>query len=153
MTAVDKWSITVTGDAINREIEGKRFIIPAQPSRKFTAVGPLAEGGYLKAGIPRAQYRLSDVKVGDKVFFDWRRVGNVYEVHYVGISRRPGSRVPPSPGEKPGEKNAWHERCNAFQDWEERGIPIPDKYHPGGHQAGIAPPPHEPLPRIPPVKR
>jgi hypothetical protein len=136
VTAVDQGTITVAAEA--KKIEQydakgqfvKTIIIPPQPPRKFTAVGPLAEGGYLKDGIPMAQYRLSDVKVGDKVSFDWRRVGNVYEVHYVSIYRRPGGRVPPSPGEKPGEPNPWHEKANALQDLEEKGTPLPEKYRP-----------------------
>lgn len=121
----------------------RTIVIPAQPPRTFTAIGPLAEGGYIKAGHPSDQYRLSDVRVGDMVGFDWRRVGEVYEIHYVRISRRPGGRVPPSPGEMPDAKIKYHERVQSLQDWEEKGTPIPDKYHPGGGQTGIAPPPHE----------
>lgn len=157
VTAVDKGSISVAAEA--KKIEQynakgefvKAIIIPAQPPRKFTAVGPLAEGRFLKDGSPWAQYRLSDVKVGDKVFFDWLRFGNVYQVHYVSIRRRPGGRVPPSPGEKPGEKNPWHEKANAFQDLEEKGIPLPEKYQPK-----LPPKPPFPegflIPRVPPAK-
>lgn len=157
VTAVDKGSITVTAEPKKIEqysAKGKLekiIIVPAQPPRKFTAVGPLAEGGYLKDGVPKAQYRLSDVKVGDKVFFDWVRFGQVYQVHYVGIYRRPGGRVPPSPGEKPGEEKPWHEYAQALQDLEEKGIPLPEKYQPK-----LPPMPPFPtgslIPRVPPAK-
>lgn len=149
VTAVDEGSITVASGAQKLTAYTatgefmKTIAIPAGPPRKFTAVGPLAEGGYLKDGFPNAQYRLSDVRVGDKVFFDWRRVGKVYEVHYVSIYRRPGGRVPRSPGEPPGEEHPWHERANAYQDLEEKGIPLPAKV--------CVPPPTPTLPNMPPI--
>ena len=134
--AVDKTSITV--DAEPKRIEQwnakgefvRTIIIPPQPPRTFQAVGSLAQGGYPRDGLPRYQYRLSDVKVGDKVSFDWRRINGVYQTHYICIFRRPGGRVPPSPAEKQDEKDPWHDRCNAFQDLEEKGIPLPEKYRP-----------------------
>jgi hypothetical protein len=146
VTGVGKQSITVATDEQRWQVYDAKGnfvrmdIIPAQPPRTFTAIGPLAEGGFLKAGHPPHQYRLSDVKVGDKVSFDWRRVGQVYEINALCIYRRPGGRVPASPGEKPGEKNPWHERANAYQDLEEKGIPLPAKY---GGPREVAPPPRE----------
>lgn len=139
VTAVDKESITVAdvGKIITRYIpvpgqpdREEVTIIPPQPPRRFIAHGPLAKGGYLEHGSPASQYRLSDVKVGDKVFFDWWRFEGTDYVHYVRIDRRPGGRVPPSPAEKPGEENPWHEKANAYQDLEEKGIPLPEKFRP-----------------------
>lgn len=116
-------------------------VIPAQPSRLFIAIGPLANGEYLEHGTPAAQYRLSDVKVGDKVFLDWWRFEGADYIHYVRIERRPGGKVPPSPAEKPDEKNPWHEKANAYQELEEKGTPLPEKFRPKP-----LPPPPRPLP-------
>ena len=158
VTAVDGVSITVAADeqritqythdlVRGHVIAEKLIIIPPQPPRQFVAVGSLAEGSYLKNGKAGRQYRLADVKVGDKVWFDWRLVGDVAEVHYVSIFRRPGGKVPPSPAEKLDEKNPWHERCNAFQNLEEKGIPLPEKFRP----KPVEPPP--PIPPIPSLDR
>lgn len=48
----------------------------------------------------------------------------------ICIERRPGGRVPEAPGQEPDDNNKHHECMNAHQDWEERGIPLPDKYNP-----------------------
>jgi hypothetical protein len=139
VTAVDAKSITVAdgGKIITRYIpvpgqpdREEVTVIPPKPSRLFIAFGPLANGGHLEHGTPSAQYRLSDVKVGDKVFFDWWRFEGVDYVHYVKIDRRPGGKVPPSPAEKPDEKNPWHEKANAYQELEEKGTPLPEKFRP-----------------------
>lgn len=156
VTRVDKNSITVAGFEKKIEkfvpITGGKYrveiqIVPAQAARRFSAVGPLATGGFLEHGIPSAQYRLSDVRVGDQVYFDWRTFEGVDEVHYIMIKRRPGGKVPPSPGEKAGEKHPHHERMNAQQAFEERGEAIPYEYHPGGSQKQVAPPPRAVKPK------
>jgi hypothetical protein len=116
-------------------------VIPAQPARRFIATGPLAKGSFLKDGTPGAQYRLSDVKVGDHVQFDWRRINGVDETHYIRIQRRPGGKIPASPGEKPGEVKPYHEVANAIHAFEEHGTAIPYTYHPGGKYPQVAPPP------------
>ena len=100
----------------------------------------------------RDSYRLVDVQIRDQVMLDCGLVNGEWVFNGIRINRRPGGRVPPAPGDyddgpfKGAPK--WHDGINALQDWEERGIPIPDKYHPRGNQAGIAPMPREPIPRI-----
>jgi len=59
--------------------------------------------------------------------------------HRVCIYRRPGGRVPPAPDESPDQAYRWHERMNADQDLEEKGIPLPSKY--------------APVKRVPPTER
>jgi hypothetical protein len=36
--------------------------------------------------------------------------------------------VPPAPGQRPADRYPHSERMQAEQDWEEKGIPLPDKY-------------------------
>lgn len=118
-----------------------------QPERKFLAVGPLAEGGYKKTETPANTYRLADVRVGDRVKVSGIRRGAGEYAETVMIRRRPGGRVPEAPGEAtaplPDWHPRWHERMNAEQDLEERGIPLPKGYHEGKRWVQTAPPPRE----------
>lgn len=100
------------------------------PVRRFRVSRTLAGGGFDPSAPPGATYRLSDVRVGDRAGVELRRDGDEDVAHQIGIGRRPGGRVPPAPGQDPDARNPHHERANAWQDFEERGIPLPDKYDP-----------------------
>jgi hypothetical protein len=104
--------------------------IPAQPPREFVAEGPLAHGKYLEGGNTWSQFRFADIKVGDKVWFDWREVNGVRYFASICIWRRPGGKVPLSATEKPGEERLWLERANAFYELKEFGTPLPEKFRP-----------------------
>lgn len=124
-----------------------------QPARRFVARGALAEGSYSKREMWGSTYRLADVQIGDRVKVNGTVLNGVEYIEAISIRRRPGGRVPPAPGQVADplfipndsrfkDPQPWyHERMNAEQDWEERGVPIPDKYHPGGPIPGVAPMP------------
>lgn len=78
-----------------------------------------------------SSYRLSDVKVGDKVTLTIQVIDGRYTCTNITINRRPGGRVPLAPlDDLPNDDSHHDERANAYQDLEERGIPLPDKYDP-----------------------
>lgn len=80
-------------------------------------------------------YRISDVKLGDKVDICFDSKNMILTCKMICIQRRPGGRVPPSPTDKPDDELKWHERVNAYQDFEEKGIPLPPKYDPVHQEA------------------
>lgn len=151
-----------------------------QVPRRFIATGPLAEGGYDNKALPEDTYRLADVQVGDWIRFAGVRyteaTGVVDYVTTIRIIQRPGGRVPPALGEDADPFTRfmpcrWHERVNAWQDWDERGIPPPAnitkiggspfrtyRYPPlapmprTGVSRVEAPEPREVVPRIPAAK-
>lgn len=97
--------------------------------KRFEVSDVLASGGYVrKNNTPGDMYRLTDVRVGDKVNISYSRIGGVDICTHICILRRPGGRVPQSPGDPDHATNKIHDRMNAYQDAEERGIPIPPKY-------------------------
>jgi hypothetical protein len=100
------------------------------PAVRFTASPGLLDGSRVFSAAH--SYRPADVRVGDEVHlvFFTDPAGDEEVFWGMQIERRPGGRVPPAPGEEPNARNPWHERANAYQDWEERGIPLPDKYDP-----------------------
>ncbi|MDB5309722.1 MAG: hypothetical protein JWO38_3924 [Gemmataceae bacterium] len=123
--------------------------------RRFEVSDWLRTGGFMPGATDSDSYRLADVRVGDEVMLEFQlyhqeAILPMYNIcSAISIKRRPGGRVPPSPTSDPTSKYQYHEVMNAYQDWEEFGTPIPDKYHPRGPQAGIAPPPKPVTPRIP----
>jgi hypothetical protein len=101
-------------------------------------------------------YELADIRVGDivDVVYVPRNGQNV--CYMILIYRRPGGQIPPLKsdlprGNIPGSNNPWHERVQAYQDWEEKRIPIPDKYLPPGELSvpfpTVAPKPREVKPQ------
>ena len=132
-----------------------------QPIRLFEAGEELAarETPAIAADIqfvPASDtYRLTDVRVGDLVMIKCRLDGGVNICDTICILRRPGGRIPPAPGERAGSQIKHHERAQAFQDLEEKGIPIPDRILPSwelaARRAKNAPMPREVIPRIPPA--
>lgn len=105
-----------------------------QPHRKYILSDVLRAGypGIGRHGGLDYTYRTKDLQIGDLI--DMQLEVNFYDYpicEAIKIYRRPGGSVPPAPGEverqkeKPLKRPMWHERANALQDWEEKGIPIP----------------------------
>ena len=100
-----------------------------QPARRFP-VDPASPAGGFRAEADRS-YRLADVRVGDEVSLSNKLVDGVWVCREILIRRRPGGRVPPMPGEGPNPRaGPYHERMNAYQDYEDFGTPLPAKYDP-----------------------
>jgi hypothetical protein len=177
LTGVDKWLLAgpdysgfvteVTGQTIaiahrGTEIQlynaaGQKIggeIIPPQPPRTFLAGNVFADGGYCKELHAQCSYRWSDVKVGDRVTIRFERAGDALQCTAIQIERRPGGRVPPAQLKVPDPFHQnlpqWHEQCNAHQDLEEKGTPLPEKYRPKLPPRLLSPA-VEPT-RIPPAK-
>lgn len=166
VTAVDRSSITIAVGAQliwSHPRPGEdpipcafpRIIPGSREPRRFMASAPLALGGiaYRWLGDSRG-YRLSDVRVGDVVLLDSYRINGVDMCRNIEISRRPGGRIPPVPGERADGYIPYHIRRQAVLDWGEKGIPIPEKYRPYIRSDRLpepfppaAPPPREAMPK------
>lgn len=93
-------------------------------------------------------HRLADVRVGDVVRVEYHHRNGLDTCQAIDICRRPGGKIPPVPGESPHAPFRVHERLQAYQDWEEKGIPIPPEHlpvHPG--LLAVPFPPVAPMPR------
>jgi len=93
-------------------------------------LGMVLKSGQYYEGEHPDRYRLADVKVGDQVTISCLELNGELRCETICIRRRPGGRVPPCPDEKPDTYLKWHERANAYQDFEEKGIPLPAKFDP-----------------------
>ena len=122
--------------------------------KRFEVDEWLAGGGFDPALRHTDVYPLSAVQVGDVVrlrITHYEPFGGVvgatasdnrYNICLgISIQRRPGGKVPPSWGENENDRNKHHERMQILQDWEEKGVPLPYAYHPGGPWPQLAPPP------------
>ncbi len=89
----------------------------------------LRSGRYYEDEHP-STYRLADVKIGDRVDIACLELNGELQCETICIHRRPGGRVPPCPGERPDTNLKWHERANAYQEFEEKGIPLPARFDP-----------------------
>jgi hypothetical protein len=134
VVAVGKDSITIDGGCT---IDGNN-----RPRTTYPVSAVLAAGGVDRNGIASEVYRLSDVRVGDKVDLFGHRVNGICTCTRISIRRRPGGRVPPSQDSETWARFRYHEYANALQDFEEKGIPVPDRFKP-------KPPPNPPPRRIP----
>jgi hypothetical protein len=109
---------------------------PGRPPRRFKLSAQLATGEV----PPQNQapggckgYGRDDVRVGDVIELAvWLSRGDVEDARYITIFRRPGGRVPPHDYEV-SDKYAWHTRMNAYQDFEEKGTPLPEHFDRTGH--------------------
>lgn len=111
----------------------KRETFPAIPAKTFMIGEDLAKGGYKKSDTSNytyRTYRITDVRVGDRVSIEYDRRNGVDICQTICIDRRPKGDVPPAPGERPDSFHKWHELENANQDWEENRAPYPRKYMP-----------------------
>jgi|SRR6185437_1044427 len=87
----------------------------------------LASGDYPRDYI-HAMFKAADVKLGDRVDITYHRKMGRETCDIILIKRRPGGKVPKSRYTGDWGKHVPHEMFQAFQDWEEKGIPIPQKY-------------------------
>lgn len=118
------------------ETRGKEKYRPVgEPSRVFQLSAALAAGKepvhhppVLPGGIDCSErYTRDHVQLGDIVKLICERVDGKEECGFISILRRPGGRVPIAPGEN--IKSApHHDRMNAYQDFEDKDIPLPKRY-------------------------
>ncbi|MBN9522871.1 hypothetical protein J0H58_30880 [bacterium] len=124
------------------------------PTRRFPATPELRNGAPHSA-IPTAGHRhchlLADVRVGDEVTLYLTGPSGKEECVWVGIRRRPGGRVPPSQHQNVFGETI--ERCNAYQDHEENGTPIPDRFRRDLQRLRPRRFPRDEAPAPPPPKR
>lgn len=127
-------SVEFTRDGyIITPVDGDRVTVvrEKQALRELHACEHLLQGKYASDSLASYSYLISDVRVGDFVALEYKVVEDRFFIHAISIIRRPKGRVPPAPGEQefPILKTyvRHHERMNAEQDWEEKGIPIPEK--------------------------
>ena len=96
-------------------------------------------------------YQPSDVRVGDVVWLDYYHTNGQDLCREFIIYRRPGGKIPPWPGDaelKTTPEARHHARVQAYQDWEEKGTPIPARYQPVPSKGiGVPYPPAAPQPR------
>jgi hypothetical protein len=78
---------------------------------------------------PSWMYDISDVRACDIVRLYVTRANNEnYRVRNISIIRRPGASVPQSPGDVQTMGYSHHKRMKYYQDFEDRGTPIPEKW-------------------------
>jgi hypothetical protein len=137
---------TAWGPEVNQKTNDK----PKRVSAAGTAPGgdPEVGGGTLLLG---GTHLLTDVKVGDvlEVELGVTRDGREWATA-VSILRRPGGKIPPMVPDQFGDRPDVPERNQAYQDWEEKGTPIPAKFlKPDGRAPWTNPPypPVAPMPR------
>jgi hypothetical protein len=129
-------------------------VIPPQPPKVFRVSAVLTDGGYPRDAFAGFSYRHKDVLVGDIVSIKYSRVRGRETCEAILIRRRPGGNVPPSPGGHPGAFLPPHVIANAYQDLEERGIPLPPDLVRRMTLPSLPPAPELPaLPPIPPAKQ
>jgi hypothetical protein len=140
VTAIDQKSITILVPHGSVPL-----IFPFAGSFAEAKVPP---GGHVNGSV----YLPKDVRVGDRVAIMYADDGTRVECYEISILRRPGGRVPP--GYVSGFFLQHHERMQAYQDWEEKGVAIPEKYRDKGRLDFLDPPypPVAPMPREVPRK-
>lgn len=79
-------------------------------------------------------YRWQDMKRGDQVVITFDRVDGENICKAIRIMKRPGGLVPPSPYTAFPSRIPYHEWCNAYNDWVDRGIPVPERIRGSGGQ-------------------
>jgi hypothetical protein len=141
---ITETSITLTDGVTQRTFNLSPALAAGRYDRPWMYDCPDPANG----GAYGCQYRASDVRVGDRVATHYSRVAGV-DIGVdicddISILRRPGGRVPPMPGDKPGHPLPFHEKMNMLQDFEEKGIPLPRRFRYNGTpppERELAPPP------------
>lgn|SRR6185437_10435931 len=124
VVAIDTKSITIRGSEGGGD---KDPVITTQ----FPLGKHLIEGERDPRELDSCCYRLSDVRIGDKVLIKLHDIHNVDVCVTISIRRRPGGVVPPAPWDKRFENRPMHhEFMNAYQQLEENGIPLPPELDP-----------------------
>ncbi len=137
-----------------KEVGGKHDEGNDKPIR-LSALGSIAGGELDETEHPAGTYRLTDLKVGDSALIETAVTGDKRQFCFqIIITRRPGRTIPPMPGDRFAKRPATahlqsHVRYQAEQDWEEKGIPIPDEYLDKWGQAPWTNPPYLPPMRAP----
>jgi hypothetical protein len=163
VTQIGPDSITISFHAtveteVNLDPDGRAVsftdrLIPAAPPETFKFAQSLIDGKPGKCFGESFSYRITDVQVGDHVMIGRSSLNGVDYCHMICIYRRPGGKIPPAPDDKKGKyvhrKYQWHEYYQARQDFEEKGIPIPDKFLPESERKSIPMPREVKNPRIP----
>jgi len=128
-----QWPRFVQGTVIDLTKDSVTIRTADQQAQAFRIGEELADGKTAPAASPNALHLFGDVKLRDKVEVWYLRISGELVCREIGIHRRPGGRVPPAQDEvdlirKP--RFRFHELMNAYQDLEEKGIPIPSKFDP-----------------------
>jgi hypothetical protein len=125
-----------------------RFGNPLSPNEnKNTKSKQLSAEGTILGGIAdgpgdKPTYLLNDVRTGDVVSITTAttRKGDEFTLSII-IERRPGGRIPRLSGEVFNESSGeLHLRYQAYQDWEEKGTPIPQRFLSAGRCVATSPP-------------
>jgi len=121
---------------------------PKRISTWGTVVGGDPDGELPMFGR-RNTHMFSDLKVGDRVLI-WFHGDKQEEWSLtIEIHRRPGGKIPPMAVDQWGIRSTIPEENQAYQDWEEKGAPIPEKFLRDGRAEWLNPPypPVAPQPR------
>ncbi|MBN9522869.1 hypothetical protein J0H58_30870 [bacterium] len=124
------------------------------PTHRFPAAPALLHGTPHRV-LPSPKHHchlLPDVRVGDKVQLYLFGALGKEECVGVTILRRPGGRVPHS-AVNPEFFRGLTDRNNAYQDHEELGTPIPDRFRRDLRRLRAFPPDETPAAPPPPPKR
>jgi hypothetical protein len=131
--------------AWGREVNQKNNDKPKRISAAGTIPGGDADvgGGFLSFG---GTHLLTDLKVGDVVEVEAgvTRAGQEWATA-IDIRRRPGGKIPPMVPDQFGERPDVPERNQAYQDWEEKGTPIPAKFLKPDGRVTFTKPPYPPV--------
>jgi hypothetical protein len=91
--------------------------------RTFSVAPPLTSKRIPLQWSVGTGHRLGDVRVGDRVVFDLAPTPRGDVVIALGIVRRPGGTIPPAEDEHLPSECRIHNRWNAHQAVEEKGVP------------------------------
>ncbi len=122
---------TLYESATITSIDGRKITLSRedQPLRTFELSDQLRAGGYSTGHGASYSYRIQNVAVGDDVSLRFRRDEEVPRLcEAIAIVRRPNGRIPRAPDQEATDRFPHHERMQAEQDWEEKGVPLPPQY-------------------------
>lgn len=110
---------------------------------KFYPLTEILRQGKVREGPTAPAHPFDMAMIGDKLMIEYIKFGDVCVCTDLVITRRPNGRVPPALREPESTPIRSHEYANAYQDLEEKGIPLPFKFLSPLEKARarIAPPP------------